>query len=219
VAKPYARGLMIDRFKPGRMLTRARTEGLELARIVATMPYQVHDFLEEIRDGQIEVGFVHKGLDEFMQKLNVAFNRLVIALVVVCGTGRLLMPYFRAGLDVDGCDVSADMVELCRQKAAGEGLSPTLLVQPMHELDAPRSYRTIFVCGAFGLGSNREQDEEALRRLHDHLEPGGTLLLDIEVPYADSRQWRHWPREERAALPEARTPPRERRIASDGADL
>jgi ubiquinone biosynthesis protein len=85
VAKPYARGLMIDRFKPGRVLTRARTEGLELARIAATMPYQVHDFLEEIRDGQIEVGFVHKGLDEFMQKLNVAFNRLVIALVVVGG--------------------------------------------------------------------------------------------------------------------------------------
>src|SRR5438552_17726297 len=67
------------------MISRARSEGLELARIAAAMPYQVHDFLEEIRDGQIEVGFVHKGLDEFMQKLNVAFNRLVIALVVVGG--------------------------------------------------------------------------------------------------------------------------------------
>jgi ubiquinone biosynthesis protein len=85
VAKPYARGLMIDRYRPGRVLNRARTEGLELARIARDMPYQVHDFLEEVRDGQIEVGFVHKGLDEFMQKLNVAFNRLVVALVVVGG--------------------------------------------------------------------------------------------------------------------------------------
>jgi ubiquinone biosynthesis protein len=85
VAKPYARSLMVDRFRPGRMLTRARTEGLELARIARDMPYQVHDFLEEVRDGQIEVGFVHKGLDEFMQKLNVAFNRLVVALIVVGG--------------------------------------------------------------------------------------------------------------------------------------
>jgi ubiquinone biosynthesis protein len=85
VAKPYARGLMIDRYRPGRVLGRARTEGLELARIARDMPYQVHDFLEEVRDGQIEVGFVHKGLDEFMQKLNVAFNRLVVALVVVGG--------------------------------------------------------------------------------------------------------------------------------------
>jgi ubiquinone biosynthesis protein len=85
VAKPYARGLMIERYTPRRVLTRARTEGLELARIARDMPYQVHDFLEEVRDGQIEVGFVHKGLDEFMQKLNVAFNRLVVALVVVGG--------------------------------------------------------------------------------------------------------------------------------------
>ena len=37
-----------------------------------------------IRD-RIEVGFVHKGLDEFMRGLNVAFNRLVMALVVTGG--------------------------------------------------------------------------------------------------------------------------------------
>jgi hypothetical protein len=45
----------------------------------------VHDVLQEVRDGQIEVGFVHKGLDEFMHKLDVAFNRLVVALVVMGG--------------------------------------------------------------------------------------------------------------------------------------
>jgi ubiquinone biosynthesis protein len=85
VAKPYARGLMLERYTPQRVLKRARTEGLELARIARAMPYQVHDFLEEIRDGQLEIGFVHKGLDEFMGKLNVAFNRLVIALIVAGG--------------------------------------------------------------------------------------------------------------------------------------
>jgi ubiquinone biosynthesis protein len=85
VAKPYARGLMLERYTPRRVLTRARKEGIELARVVRDMPYQVHDFLEEARDGQLEVGFVHKGLDEFMRKLDVAFNRLVIALVVVGG--------------------------------------------------------------------------------------------------------------------------------------
>jgi SAM-dependent methyltransferase len=140
------------------------------------------------------------------------------ALDVACGTGRLLLPYLRAGLDVDGCDVSADMVELCREKAAREGLSPNLFVQAMHELDPSRRYKTIFVCGAFGLGSTREQDFEALRRFHECLEPGGTLLLDIEVPYADTEQWRYWTREERGALPEAPTPPRRRRRASDGAE-
>ena len=130
----------------------------------------------------------------------------------------MLLPYLRAGLDVDGCDVSADMIGACREKAAREGLSPNLYVQPMHELDLPRRYRTIFVCGAFGLGSNRDQDFQALKRFHEYLEPGGTLLLDIEVPYADARQWKYWLKDDRASLPEAMPPPGGRRLASDGAE-
>jgi SAM-dependent methyltransferase len=137
---------------------------------------------------------------------------------VACGTGRLLLPFLRAGLDVDGCDVSADMIEHCRAKAAGEGLSPALFVQAMHALELPRRYRTIVVCGAFGLGSTREQDVEALGRFHELLEPGGTLLVDIEVPYAEAKQWRYWTSDGRRALPEELPPPRERRLASDGAE-
>jgi ubiquinone biosynthesis protein len=85
VARPYARSLLLGRYTPGRIASRARRESISLARIASKFPYQVHDILEEIRDGQIEVGFVHKGLDEFMGKLDVAFNRLVIALVVASG--------------------------------------------------------------------------------------------------------------------------------------
>jgi ubiquinone biosynthesis protein len=85
VAKPYARGLMVERFHPRRMVLQAQKEGRELVGIARELPYQIHDILEEVRDGQIEVGFVHKGLDEFMHKLDVAFNRLVVALVVTGG--------------------------------------------------------------------------------------------------------------------------------------
>lgn len=85
VAKPYARDLMLGRYTPRRMLSRARRESRKLAQIALETPYQLHDILEQVRDGQIEVGFVHKGLDEFMQKLDVLFNRLVVALVVVGG--------------------------------------------------------------------------------------------------------------------------------------
>ncbi|MBA3413206.1 MAG: AarF/ABC1/UbiB kinase family protein [Actinobacteria bacterium] len=85
VAKPYARGLLMSRFTPRRLAIRARRETYNLAQIVRETPYQLHDVLEQARDGQIEVGFVHKGLDEFMRGLNVAFNRLVMALVVTGG--------------------------------------------------------------------------------------------------------------------------------------
>jgi SAM-dependent methyltransferase len=140
------------------------------------------------------------------------------ALDVGCGTGRLLLPYLRAGLEVDGCDVSADMIALCREKASAEGLEPTLFVQPMHELSPPRTYRTIYVCGAFGVGSDRTRDAEALRRFYDALEPGGTLVLDNEAPYSDARQWRYWLSEERRLLPEAERASGRRRRAADGAE-
>jgi len=85
VARPYARELMLERFSPSRLAANAQRRGRELYDIANEIPYQVHDVLQEFRDGQIEVGFVHKGLDEFMQKLDVIFNRLVVALVVAGG--------------------------------------------------------------------------------------------------------------------------------------
>jgi ubiquinone biosynthesis protein len=85
VAKPYARGLLLERFTPKRIATRARRDTVRLAQIATEFPYQVHDILEELRDGSIEVGFVHKGLDDFLQRTTLALNRLAVALVVVGG--------------------------------------------------------------------------------------------------------------------------------------
>lgn len=138
------------------------------------------------------------------------------ALDVACGAGRLLVPYVEAGLDVDGCDVSPDMVALCAQAAKAVGASPTLYCQAMHELDVPRRYQTIYVCGGLGLGSTREQDQQALRRLHEHLEPGGRLVLDNEVPYSDATTWGLWPPGGRDALPQPQRPPGVRQLGPDG---
>ena len=55
----------------------------------------------------------------------------------------------------------------------------------------PRRYGSIVASGVFGLGSTRAQDEEAIRRLHDALEPCGTLVLDNE----EKTPWRWRPRE------------------------
>jgi SAM-dependent methyltransferase len=39
------------------------------------------------------------------------------ALDAGCGSGRLLVPWLQAGIDADGCGVSADMIERCRNRA------------------------------------------------------------------------------------------------------
>ena len=58
---------------------------IRYAQVFAEAPYQWHDLMEQVRDGQIEVGFVHKGLDEFLESIQHVFNRLVVALVVTGG--------------------------------------------------------------------------------------------------------------------------------------
>jgi SAM-dependent methyltransferase len=141
------------------------------------------------------------------------------ALDVACGTGRLLLPYLRAGLDVDGCDISPDMLAECRDRAAREGLAPRLYAQAMHELTLPRTYRTILVCGGFGLGGNRGRDVEALRRMYQHLGPGGLLVLDNEAPYANATLWRYWLTEDRRQLPQEWPASGTRKQASDGSEL
>jgi ubiquinone biosynthesis protein len=119
VAKPYARALMVERFTPRRVATRAWREGWKLSQATADLPYLLHDTLEQVRDGQIEVGFVHKGLDEFMAKLDVLANRLVIALIVTGGLiGSSLIGIFaKSGPHVLGLHVIS---------VAGFGLSAIL---------------------------------------------------------------------------------------------
>ena len=85
VARPYARSLLAGRFTPSRMAETARREAFGLAQVLREAPYQLHDFLRQAREGQLEVGFVHKGLDEFMHRIDIVFNRLVVALVVAGG--------------------------------------------------------------------------------------------------------------------------------------
>jgi ubiquinone biosynthesis protein len=98
VARPYARGLLLERFGPRRMATRARNESLRLGAMALELPYQLHDILEEVRDGQIEVGFVHKGLDDLLNRMDVVFNRLVVAMIVAGGLiGSSLIGIFAKG--------------------------------------------------------------------------------------------------------------------------
>jgi SAM-dependent methyltransferase len=140
------------------------------------------------------------------------------ALDLACGTGRLLLPLRAAGLDVDGVDVSADMLALCEERARREGLSVQLTAQAMHELDLPRRYRTIYICDSFGIGGRRDRDHEALRRIRAHLEPGGTLVFSLELPFAglDEASWGRWLEGHRDDIPRPWPEDGERRRAADG---
>ena len=98
VARPYARGLMLERFTPERVARRARRDAMRYAQIFRETPYQWYDFMEKARDGQLEVGFVHKGLENGLETLQRVFNRLAVALIVTGGLiGSSLIGIFAKG--------------------------------------------------------------------------------------------------------------------------
>jgi len=144
------------------------------------------------------------------------------ALDLGCGAGRILIPMLADGFDVDGSDVSADMIAEARGLAVKNGFSPGLTVAPMHELELARKYRTIYMCGAWGIGARRDQDREALRRVHRHLEPGGALLIANHwFPYGEynDQQWALWLPGHRADIPRDWKSEGERRTTSDGDEI
>jgi SAM-dependent methyltransferase len=143
------------------------------------------------------------------------------ALDLGCGAGRLLLPLLAAGLDVDGVDLSPDMLARAAALATAQGVVPTLRAQALHELDLPRLYRTIFACGVIGLGATRAQDRLAFRRAFDHLLPGGTFVFSHELPYAaaDQIRWQRWLPGQRIDIPRAWSSEGERRTTGDGDEL
>jgi len=141
------------------------------------------------------------------------------ALDLGCGTGRLLLPYLHAGLDVDGIDYSRDMLEQCQQRAEREGLSPKLYQQAMHELDLPRRYKTIYACGVIGLGGERRLTRQAMQRCYEHLRPGGTFAFTMTPRWNDPPAYLSRLPENRHALPEEWPSSTERNLLADGTEL
>ncbi len=181
-----------------------------LAEIIHERYYRLHSLLVVEKQMVEQVRTWHYGLiarwwAEFLaddHEQDVEYFRRAIerhgepVLDAGCGTGRLLLPLQRAALDVDGSDASQDMLDWCQKQAVAEDLSFNLYHQAMHQLDIPRRYRTIIVCGAFGLGAGRSEDLEGLRRIHHHLEPGGALVMDHYLPSKDGlSSWTAWVKE------------------------
>ena len=124
------------------------------------------------------------------------------ALDVGCGTGRLLVDYASQGIDIDGVDNSPEMLALCREKANRLGLRPRLFEQRMESLELPRRYRTIIVpSSSFQLLVEEDVANEAMRRFHEHLVLGGTLVMPFMLfwlgPPQSEEQAQKWrgPRE------------------------
>ncbi len=103
-------------------------------------------------------------------------------LELACGTGRLILALLREGKDVDGVDLSAEMLARCRAKVEAAGYSAGLFRQPMEKFDTGRRYGSVVVTGgSFQLVPTLEGARSALAAVHRHLRPGGRLIMDLVI--------------------------------------
>lgn len=107
------------------------------------------------------------------------------ALELGCGTGDPLLELRRRGVDVEGVDSSADMLDRCRRRAAEQGVEVVLHHQQMELLDLRRRYRTIFLAGpVFNLLPDDALASAALLRIRAHLDDDGSVLIPLFLPRA-----------------------------------
>ena len=104
-----------------------------------------------------------------------------------CGTGRVLLPLARAGVEITGLDLSSGMLERCRAKVDGEPPEVRERVQlvaaDMTTFDLGRRFASI-ICPFAGFQQLRTVDQQlaCLERCRAHLLPHGRLVLDLPNP-------------------------------------
>lgn len=181
-ASPFAGRPVVD--------TEARRVGESRWLSEPTDDSEYEGFVAEAYDAWFPPGEVFEDTEFFFRHVSDCAGP---ALDVGCGSGRLLIPFLEAGLDVEGVDASRDMLDRCRERSKAAGVTPELHCQWMQELDLPRRYQCIYIpfC-SFQLVLDRADAREALRRFHAHLMPGGKLLITNYIPWRDMHAAHEW---------------------------
>ena len=81
-ARPYAREFVSDRYSPASLVERGSHELQKYLDMMLQLPYQLHDTLEQVRQGEVKINFVHRNLEDLSSRLTVLANRLVVAIVL-----------------------------------------------------------------------------------------------------------------------------------------
>jgi SAM-dependent methyltransferase len=107
-------------------------------------------------------------------------------LELACGTGRLIIPLAEAGYEVFGVDLSENMLAVCRHKVKDKRLGHRvqLTQADMATFDLPRKdfALTYIPVRSFMHLFTQEDQLSCLRRVYEHLRPGGYFIVDVYVP-------------------------------------
>lgn len=104
---------------------------------------------------------------------------------IACGTGRILLPCLAAGIDIEGLDLFAPMLERLQHKAREKGLTPRLHHADMSDFHLSRQFALIMIpFNAFIHNLSADDQLRSLTLCREHLLPGGLLVFDTFFPAA-----------------------------------
>ncbi|MBD3920426.1 class I SAM-dependent methyltransferase [Paenibacillus sp. PR3] len=101
----------------------------------------------------------------------------------MCGNGRMLIPFMLNGIQIEGFDISEDMLKACREKSERLNLMPHLTLQKIEEFVSPHRYDLIMI--PFGSFSLLPTDlvGPSLANMKAVLADQGKLLLTTMMKY------------------------------------
>ncbi len=105
------------------------------------------------------------------------------SLEIGCGSGRLMFPLLERGFDVEGLELSPDMLALARAEASRRGVNAVFHEGDMTRWTCLRRYSSLLV-PAFTLQLAADPSA-ALIHWHGLLESGGALYLTTFTPFAE----------------------------------
>ena len=73
---------LVSRFWDPRYVVERTVKRLAQGDTYAEYPRQIYNLLNELKDGEVEVVFRHRGLDELISKVDILANRLVFAFLI-----------------------------------------------------------------------------------------------------------------------------------------
>jgi ubiquinone biosynthesis protein len=83
MAREYTGELKRKLVDPRRVPTRIQRYASQYADVIGEYPLQLHDLLDQLRSGELEVKYRHTGLENVIHRLDIITNRLVVALVTI----------------------------------------------------------------------------------------------------------------------------------------
>lgn len=156
---------------------------------------ELHDAFWEAEDDGSEVAL----MAEFLKKFPGP------ALELGSGSGRLMFPLVKMGLEVEGLEISPDMLALGEIRAQQLGVQPVVHAGDMTSWNDGRKFSALLAPAfALQLAAN---SAAALRHWHTLLEDGGGLYLTIFMPYAEllgDLPENQWYEDHRVTLPDGR---------------